>query len=109
MNATSPEIITTGSFYAHPQSLVETAEIGPHTRVWAFAHVMHGARIGACCNIGDHAFIESGAVLGDNVTVKNGVAIWGIVTIEDNVFLGPNCVFTNDPNPRSFIKKKWPS
>ena len=92
-------------FFAHPQALVESTEIGPNTRIWAFAHVMAGARIGSDCNIGDHAFVETGAVLGNNVTVKNGVAIWQGVTVEDNVFLGPNCVFTNDPNPRAYIKK----
>jgi UDP-2-acetamido-3-amino-2,3-dideoxy-glucuronate N-acetyltransferase len=93
------------SFFAHPQALVETEEIGPGTRIWAFAHVLPGVRIGAECNICDHAFIETGVVLGNNVTVKNGVAIWQGVTVEDNVFLGPNCVLTNDPNPRAYIKK----
>ena len=92
-------------YYVHPQALVESADIGANTRIWAFAHILKGARIGANCNIGDHAFIEGEAVLGDNVTVKNGVAIWNRVTIEHNVFLGPNCVFTNDRNPRSHIKK----
>jgi UDP-2-acetamido-3-amino-2,3-dideoxy-glucuronate N-acetyltransferase len=92
-------------YFAHPQALVETEEIGPGTRIWAFAHVLPGVRIGAECNICDHAFIETGVVLGNNVTVKNGVAIWQGVTVEDNVFLGPNCVFTNDPNPRAYIKK----
>jgi acetyltransferase-like isoleucine patch superfamily enzyme len=43
--------------------------------------------------------------LGNNVTVKNGVAIWQGVKVEDNVFLGPNCALTNDPNPRAYIKK----
>jgi len=86
-------------YFAHPQALVETEEIGPGTRIWAFAHVLPGARIGAECNICDHAFIETGVVLGNNVTVKNGVAIWQGVTVEENVFLGPNCVLTNDPNP----------
>lgn len=93
------------SFFVHPQALVETKQIGARTRIWAFAHVMEGARLGADCNICDHAFVESGVVLGNNVTVKNGVAIWHGVTIEDNVFLGPNCVLTNDPNPRAYIKK----
>lgn len=92
-------------YFAHPRSLVESKDIGARTRIWAFAHVMHGARIGANCNIGDHAFIESGARLGNNVTVKNGVSVWTGVTAENDVFIGPNCVFTNDPNPRAFIKK----
>lgn len=93
------------SFYLHPKALVEASDIGAGTRVWAFAHVMKGARVGRNCNIGDHCFIEAGAILGDNVTVKNGVSVWENVTIEDNVFLGPNCVFINDPNPRAYIKK----
>lgn len=92
-------------YFAHAQALVETEDIGPGTRIWAFAHVLPGVRIGAECNICDHTFIETGVVLGNNVTVKNGVAIWQGVTIEDNVFLGPNCVLTNDPNPRAYIKK----
>jgi acetyltransferase-like isoleucine patch superfamily enzyme len=96
-------------YYAHPQALVESDDIGPGTRIWAFAHVLPGARIGANCNIGDHVFIETGAALGNNVTVKNGVAIWWGVTVEDNVFLGPNCVLTNDPNPRAYIKKSGPN
>jgi len=91
--------------YRHPQALVETEDIGPNTRIWAFAHVMSGAQIGANCNLGDHTFIESGVKLGNNVTVKNGVSLWTGITIEDDVFLGPNCVFTNDPNPRAYIKK----
>lgn len=91
------------SFYVHPNALCESDEIGERTRVWAFAHVMKGARLGADCNIGDHAFVESGVVIGDRVTVKNGVAIWDGVTVEDDVFLGPNCVLTNDLMPRSRV------
>jgi UDP-2-acetamido-3-amino-2,3-dideoxy-glucuronate N-acetyltransferase len=93
------------TYFAHPLALVESQDIGPGTRIWAFAHILPGARIGAECNICDHTFIETGVVLGNNVTVKNGVAIWRGVTVEDNVFLGPNCVLTNDPNPRAYIKK----
>ncbi len=105
MNATVTQAAVGKPYFAHPQALVESEEIGSETRIWAFAHVMAGARVGVQCNIGDHAFIESGASLGNNVTVKNGVAIWDRVTVEDNVFLGPNCALTNDPNPRTYIKK----
>lgn len=92
-------------FFAHPLALVDTEEIGAGTRVWAFAHVMKGARIGARCNLGEHAFIESGASLGNGVTVKNGVSVWTGVVVEDDCFLGPHCVFTNDMNPRAYIRK----
>lgn len=91
----------TPSFFLHPAALCESSQVGNRTRVWAFAHVMAGARIGSDCNIGDHAFIESGAVLGDRVTVKNNVMVWSGVTIEDDVFIGPGVIFTNDRYPRS--------
>lgn len=89
----------------HPQGLCESDDVGPGTRVWAFAHVLPGARIGRDCNICDCAFVETGAVLGDNVTVKNGTLVFTGVTCEDDVFLGPNVLFTNDLRPRSAIKR----
>jgi UDP-2-acetamido-3-amino-2,3-dideoxy-glucuronate N-acetyltransferase len=87
--------------FAHPDARIETREIGPRTRIWAFAHVLAGARIGADCNICDHTFIEGGAQVGDRVTVKCGVQLWDGVTLEDDVFVGPNATFTNDSLPRS--------
>lgn len=88
-------------FYRHPQALVESEEIGDGTRIWAFAHVMTGARLGRDCNVGEHCFIETGAVLGDGVTVKNQVSVWAGVTIDEGAFIGPNASFTNDLRPRS--------
>lgn len=70
------------------------------TRIWAFAHVLKGARIGRGCNIGDHCFVEGKAVLGDRVTLKNGVAVWDGVTIDDDAFVGPNAALTNERVPR---------
>jgi len=89
----------------HPNALCESDDIGARTRVWAFAHILPGAVVGADCNICDHAFIEGGARVGNGVTVKNGVQLWDGVTVEDDVFLGPLMTFTNDPNPRAAIKK----
>lgn len=85
----------------HPKALVESDEIGAGTRVWAFAHVMNGAKIGKDCNIGDYCFVESGAVIGDRCTIKNGTMIWEGVTLDEGVFVGPNVLFTNDLAPRS--------
>lgn len=89
------------SHFQHPQSIVESSEIGPGTRIWAFAHVLPGARIGADCNICDHTFIENDVRVGDRVTIKCGVQLWDGCRIEDDVFIGPNATFTNDPAPRS--------
>jgi acetyltransferase-like isoleucine patch superfamily enzyme len=79
--------------------------VGNKTRIWAFAHVLDGARIGNNCNICDHAYIEDGVVVGDRVTVKNRVLLFAGVTIEDDVFLGPGVIFTNDLHPRASIKR----
>jgi acetyltransferase-like isoleucine patch superfamily enzyme len=62
---------------------------------------MDGAEIGVDCNVGDHAFIETGAKIGNGVTIKNNVLIWKGIHIADYVFIGPNVVFTNDRSPRS--------
>lgn len=91
-------------FFVHPQGLCETDQVGSGTRIWAFAHVLDGARVGADCNICDGVFIEGGAVVGDRVTVKCGVQLWDGVELEDDVFVGPNATFTNDPMPRS---RRW--
>ena len=90
-------------FFVHPLALCESTDIGKNTRVWAFSHIMKNVKIGEECNFGDHSFVESNVTIGNRVTVKNGVAIWHGVTIEDDVFLGPNCVLTNDLFPRSKV------
>jgi acetyltransferase-like isoleucine patch superfamily enzyme len=92
------------SVFVHEKALCESETVGAGTRIWAFAHVMAGAVVGRDCNICDHAFVESGARIGDRVTVKNNGLIWDKVTIEDEVFVGPNVVFTNDLVPRVAFK-----
>jgi acetyltransferase-like isoleucine patch superfamily enzyme len=89
------------NFYQHPNALVESTEIGEGTRIWAFVHVLPGARIGQECNVCDHVFIENEVLVGDRVTIKSGVQLWDGVELEDDVFVGPNVTFTNDRFPRS--------
>ena len=89
------------SFFQHPNALVETTQVGAGTRIWAFTHVLPGARIGSDCNICDQVFIENDVTVGDRVTVKCGVQLWDGITLEDDVFVGPNATFTNDRLPRS--------
>ena len=91
--------------FVHPHGLCESENVGAGTRVWAFAHVLAGAKVGSDCNICDHAYVESGVTIGDRVTVKNRVLLFEGVTIEDDVFLGPAVVFTNDLRPRAPIKR----
>lgn len=94
-------------YYIHETSLTgENVKIGEGTRIWQFCNIMNDVEIGKCCNIGQNVFIETGVKLGNQVKVKNNISLYRGVICEDGVFLGPNCVFTNVMNPRSFIEKK---
>lgn len=108
--------MSSADVFVHRLALNESESVGAGTRIWAWAHVLRGAVVGTDCNIGDHAFVEGGAVVGNGVTIKNGVAIWEGVTLEDFVFVGPNAAFTNDRFPRSprhpdararYLDKSW--
>lgn len=93
------------NYFVHPQAICESAEIGTGTHIWAFAHILPGARIGCDVNLNDGVFVENDVVVGDRVTVKCGVQLWDGLRLEDDVFVGPNVTFTNDPFPRS---KQYP-
>jgi UDP-2-acetamido-3-amino-2,3-dideoxy-glucuronate N-acetyltransferase len=89
----------------HATALVsDQATVGARTRIWAFTNIVGDAVLGEDCNICDHVFIEGGSVIGNRVTIKTHVSIWKGITIEDDVFVGPSVVFTNDFRPRS---RKW--
>lgn len=94
-------------YTAHPSAYIdEGCEIGGGTVIWHFSHIMAGAVVGGGCSIGQNVVISPGAVLGNNVRVQNNVSVYTGVSCEDDVFLGPSCVFTNVINPRSFISRK---
>lgn len=91
----------------HETSIIDSgANIGKDTRIWQFCNIMNDVQIGEHCNIGMNVFIENGVKIGNNVTIKNNISLYTGVECEDDTFLGPNCVFTNVLNPRSFISRK---
>lgn len=93
--------------YVDKTSVVDAgAKILPGTKVWHFSHVMELAEIGSGCTIGQNVFVGSKVILGNNVKVQNNVSIPEGVICEDDVFLGPSCVFTNILNPRAFISRR---
>jgi acetyltransferase-like isoleucine patch superfamily enzyme len=91
--------------FIHNLADVATRDIGNGTRIWQFAVVLAGAKIGTECNICANVFIEDDVVVGDRVTIKCGVQLWDGLRVGDDVFIGPNATFTNDMFPRS---KKYP-
>lgn len=95
------------SFTAHPTAVIdEGCNIGEGTRIWHFSHLMPGCVLGAGCNIGQNVVVSPGVILGNNVKVQNNVSIYTGVECEDDVFLGPSCVFTNVINPRSALARR---
>lgn len=93
-------------YFAHPTATVDDgAVIGAGVKIWHYSHIMDGAVLGDKCNIGQNVVVSPGVTLGRNVKVQNNVSIYTGVDCDDDVFLGPSCVFTNVTNPRSAINR----
>ena len=90
----------------HELSIVDAgAHIGADTTIWQFVHVTSGAWIGNRCSIGQGCYVGK-VRIGDGCRVQNHVSIYDGVTLEDDVFLGPSCVFTNVKHPRAHVSRK---
>ena len=97
----------TKDYFSHDTAVIdEGCKIGSGTKIWHFSHIMAGSIVGENCNLGQNVVIAPGVVLGDNVKVQNNVSVYTGVICEDDVFLGPSCVFTNVINPRSAVSRK---
>ena len=95
------------SFFVHESSYIdEPCTIGKGTKIWHFSHIMQNCKIGNNCNIGQNVVISPDVILGNGVKIQNNVSVYTGVICEDDVFLGPSCVFTNVTNPRSFISRR---
>jgi len=94
-------------FFVHPTAIVDDdCKIGTGTKIWHFSHVMSQSVMGNNCNVGQNVVISPGVVLGNNVKIQNNVSVYTGVTCDDDVFLGPSCVFTNVTNPRSGVNRR---
>ncbi|MEN6328409.1 MAG: acyltransferase [Syntrophomonas sp.] len=94
-------------YFVHESSYIdEPCEIGKGTNIWHFTHIMPNSKIGENCNIGQNVVISPNVILGNGVKIQNNISVYSGVICEDDVFLGPSCVFTNVINPRSFISRK---
>lgn len=93
------------STHVHPTAIVEDgAELGDDTHVWHHVHVRSGARIGQGCMLGKGVYVDTGVVIGDGCRIQNNVSVYAGVTLEDEVFVGPSAVFTNDRLPRATVR-----
>ena len=89
-------------YFVHDTAIIdEGVEIGENTKIWAFSHVMTGAKIGKNCIIGEGVHIGTNVVVGDNCKIQNHSILYEGVSLEDSVFIGPNVITTNDIEPDS--------
>ena len=94
-------------YYQHESAVIdEGAEIGAHSKIWHFCHIMANAILGDHCILGQNVFVANDVVIGNNVKIQNNVSVYNGVVCEDDVFLGPSMVFTNVSNPRSNVVRK---
>ena len=90
------------AYFKHPTAVVESDIIGDGTRIWHFAHVREGAKIGKNCIIGKSVYIDAEVEIGNGVKIQNFVSVYKGIKIEDDVLIGPSVTFTNDLYPRAF-------
>ena len=94
-------------YTVHPTAIIdEGAQIGAGSRVWHFAHICGGAKIGKNCSFGQNVFVGNNVTIGDDCKIQNNVSVYDNVHLENGVFCGPSMVFTNVYNPRSLIERK---
>jgi acetyltransferase-like isoleucine patch superfamily enzyme len=70
--------------------------------------IRENSKIGDNVLVGTNAVIDGDCKIGNNVSLQTGVYITRYTTIEDNVFLGPLCVTTNDKYMRYGATLKGP-
>ncbi|MEI6040048.1 MAG: acyltransferase [Candidatus Berkelbacteria bacterium] len=90
------------NYFAHDTANIEKdVEIGSGTKIWAYAHVRTGTKLGQNCILGENVFIDEGSEIGDNCKIQNHAIIYHKTILENGVFIGPNVCFTNDKQPRA--------
>ena len=97
----------TTDYYAHPTAVIDDGvTIGAGTKVWHFAHVLGGSKLGERCVVSQNVMIGPNVTIGNGCKIQNNVSLYKGVELEDDVFCGPSCVFTNVINPRSEIVRR---
>ena len=91
----------------HETAIIDPgASVGAGSRVWHWAHICGGAKIGKNVSLGQNVFVGNRVQIGDNCKIQNNVSVYDNVILSDGVFCGPSMVFTNVYNPRALIERK---
>ena len=82
------------------QNIADDVKLGKDVTIFDFVN-LYGCEIGDESKIGTFVEIQKGARIGRRVKVSSHTFICEGVTIEDDVFVGHNVTFINDPYPRA--------
>ena len=94
-------------YFCHETAIVDAGvEVGPGSKIWHFAHILSGSKIGAHCNLGQNVMVGPNVRIGNGCKIQNNVAVYEGVTLEDDVFCGPSMVFTNVLLPRAHVSRR---
>ena len=94
-------------YFCHPTAVVDDgAEIGAGSKIWHFAHILPGTRLGERCVVSQNVMIGPNVTVGDGCKIQNNVSLYEGVTLEDDVFCGPSMVFTNVLYPRAHVNRR---
>lgn len=97
--ADSPLIIGQGAVIRPFTTIYGGTTIGARLQTGQGASIREDNVIGDDVSVGTHASLEFGNRIGSGVRIHTGCFL-ELVTIEDEVFLGPHVVFTDDPHPQ---------
>ncbi len=84
-----------------PNIISREATIGKNVKIWNFAYIGPGSKIGDDSKIGSLVHIDYDVKIGKNCKIEGLVYLPPLSRIGDDVFIGPGAVLTNDPYPLS--------
>lgn len=76
-------------------------KLGENVKIWHFTYIGDNTEIGENTKIGSLAHIDYNVKIGRNCKIEGMAYIPPLTVIEDDVFIGPGVIFTNDPYPMS--------
>ena len=86
--------------------IAKDVKLGKNTKIYHPNLVnLYGCEIGDDCKIGAFVEIRKGVKIGNKVKIQAFAFIPEGVVIQDEVFVGPHVVFTNDLYPRATNKE----
>jgi len=94
----SPLTIGPGAVIRPFTTIYGGSTFGARLQTGQGASIREDNQVGDDVSIGTNAVLEFGNRIGDRVRIHSGCFL-ELVTIEDDVFVGPNVVFTDDPHP----------